>query len=371
MWLTHRPGGGVRRSVAAGAHLRGSPGHGEPGQPRAGLQGVRRPARCSTDVSPRRRRRRADRHRRPQRRRQDHPARGDDRAQEPRHRPGLAQPRPARSATSTRATTLDDTHTVREAVLGGRADHEWAADAAHARGRRGAARRRRARPRGRRALRRRAPALLAGRAAARRPRPGRPRRADQPPRRRGRGLAGRSTSRPLPSRAGRGHPRPVVPRRGLPATWEVHDGVGRRLRGRLRGVRAGQGRAAAAGGGLGGRAGRTWSARSSPGCGAAPPARTSKPKFRIDAANAADRGRAAAARPARAAAVRHPAARQGRHRRRGRRPGRAASGTLLDARHLAARPGRPGRASSASTAPARRSVLALLAGDARARRRAG
>ena len=32
-------------------------------------------------------------------------------------------------------------------------------------------------------------------------------------------------------------------------------------------------------------AARTWSARSSPGCAAAPPARTAKPKFRIDAAN--------------------------------------------------------------------------------------
>jgi ATP-binding cassette subfamily F protein uup len=34
------------------------------------------------------------------------------------------------------------------------------------------------------------------------------------------------------------------------------------------------------------RAGRTCCARSSPGCGAGPPARTSKPQFRIDAANA-------------------------------------------------------------------------------------
>ena len=60
----------------------------------------------------------------------------------------------------------------------------------------------------------------------------------------------------------------------------------RRLRGRVRGVRAGQGGASAAGGRHARCAAATWSARSSPGCVAAPPARTSKPKFRIDAANA-------------------------------------------------------------------------------------
>ena len=43
-----------------------------------------------------------------------------------------------------------------------------------------------------------------------------------------------------------------------------------------------------------------------------PPARTSKPKFRIDAANALIAGRAAAAGPAGAAALRDHAARQGR-----------------------------------------------------------
>ena len=76
-----------------------------------------------------------------------------------------------------------------------------------------------------------------------------------------------------------------------------------------------------------------------------PPARTSKPKFRIDAANALIDDVPAAAGPARAAAVRHPAARQGRHRRRGRRPARAASERAAAlARDLAARPGRPGRA---------------------------
>ena len=49
-----------------------------------------------------------------------------------------------------------------------------------------------------------------------------------------------------------------------------------------------------------------------------PPARTSKPKFRMDAAWDADRGRAAAARHRPAAAVRDRAARQGRARPRGR-----------------------------------------------------
>ena len=34
------------------------------------------------------------------------------------------------------------------------------------------------------------------------------------------------------------------------------------------------------------RSGRTWPARSWPGCAAAPPARTSKPRYRIEAANA-------------------------------------------------------------------------------------
>ena len=53
-------------------------------------------------------------------------------------------------------------------------------------------------------------------------------------------------------RAGRGHPRPVVPRRGVPADLGGPRRRGRHLRGRVRRVRARQGGAAAAGGGVGG-----------------------------------------------------------------------------------------------------------------------
>ena len=80
-----------------------------------------------------------------------------------------------------------------------------------ARGRRGAARRRRPRPPGARALRWRASSVLAGRAAAGRPRPDRARRADQPPRRRGGRLARRAPGEAA-LRDGRRDPRPVVPR---------------------------------------------------------------------------------------------------------------------------------------------------------------
>src|SRR6478735_9240021 len=83
---------------------------------------------------------------------------------------------------------LEDTHTVREAVLGGRSDHEWAAD-----------------PRTREIVE----VLLAGRAAARRPRPGRARRADQPPRRGGGGLARAAPRAAVVGARGR-DPRPVV-----------------------------------------------------------------------------------------------------------------------------------------------------------------
>ena len=65
------------------------------------------------------------------------------------------------------------------------------------------------------------------------------------------------------------------------------------------------------------------------------PARTSKPKFRIDAANAADRGRAAAAQHRRAGQAGHGAAGQGRHRPAGRvgvvrRPAGAARRRVAD-----------------------------------------
>ena len=60
----------------------------------------------------------------------------------------------------------------------------------------------------------------------------------------------------------------------------------RAVRRRLRGVHPAARRARPAVRGRSRRAGRTSPARSSRGCAAAPPARTSKPKFRIDAANA-------------------------------------------------------------------------------------
>ena len=174
--------------------------------------------------------------------------------------------------------TLDDTHSVRDAVLAGKPDHAWAAE-----------------PRTReivtellvgveldravdRALRRRAPAVRPGRAAAARARPRRPRRADQPPRRRGRRLAGRAPGLAAVG-AGRGHPRPVVPRRGVRADLGGPRRGRRQLRGRLRRVRARQGGAAAAGGRHRRYAVATWSARSSPGCGVGrprvPPSRSS------------------------------------------------------------------------------------------------
>ena len=77
----HRPG---RRRARRGVRASG-----EPSQPGAGLQGVRR-APAAHRRLPRHRRGRADRHRRPQRRRQDHAARGDDRPRAAGQRPGLA-----------------------------------------------------------------------------------------------------------------------------------------------------------------------------------------------------------------------------------------------------------------------------------------
>ena len=69
-------------------------------------------------------------------------------------------------------------------------------------------------------------------------------------------------------------------------TWEVHDGVVDVYEGGYAALRAGQGRALPPGAGLRGAPAEPRRARSWPGCAAAPPARTSKPKFRIDAANA-------------------------------------------------------------------------------------
>ena len=331
--------------------------------------------RCSTG-QPRRRRRRADRRGRPQRRRQDHAAAAPRRPGGARRGAGLAQPRAAPRLPDPGRRPRPVGHRARGRArrpcrprVGRRHDHP--------RGRRGAARRGLARPGRRRALRRRAPALLAGPAAARGPRPGRARRADQPPRRRGGRLAGRPPGPAYLRPRGR-HPRPVVPRRGL------RDHVGgarrrrRRVRRRLRGVRAGQGRAAAAGRGLGGAPAEP----DAQGARLAAPRRAGAdleaevPDRRRDRA---DRGRAAAARPAGAAAVRHPAARQGR-----RSTWRTSTWSAGSGRCCRTPPGgsapATGSVSSGSTAPARPRVLRLLSGElapdarpgaARADRRAG
>ena len=206
--------------------------------------------------------------------------------------------------------------------------------------------------RGRRALRRRAAPLLAGPAAARRPRP-----------------AASSTSRPTTStsRPSPGWPGTCAARvparswwspttagsstRSAPRTWEVHDGVVDVYDGGYAAfvlAKAERQRQAAASEARRQNLVRkelAWLRRG-------PPARTSKPKFRIDAANALiedeppPRDRLELQRFATAAA------RQGRHRPRGRRPGPRRPDAAL-----ARRPGGSvpvtGSAWSASTAPAR------------------
>ena len=138
----------------------------------SGSQALRRPRRCSTDVSLGVGDGRADRRRRPQRRRQDHAAAAAGRPRGARRRPGVAAAAACTSATSTRATTSTPATPSRE--VGARRQRRPRVG----RRRRAPARSSRCcspgvalRPRRRRALRRRAPALLAGRAAARRPRP--------------------------------------------------------------------------------------------------------------------------------------------------------------------------------------------------------
>ena len=83
-----------------------------------------------------------------------------------------------------------------------------------------------------------------------------------------------------------------------------------------------------------------------------PPARTSKPKFRIDAANALIEDVPPPRDRLELAAVRHPAARQGRHRRRGRRPHPRRPGSCCRTPPGGSVPA-TGSASSASTARAR------------------
>ena len=312
---------------------------------------------------------RADRHRRPQRRRQDHAARGDDRPRGARHRPGLPRPRAAhrlpppgrrarRHATpcarpcsaagpTTSGPPTRGTREIVEVLLAG-----VALDRAVAR-----------------AVRRRAAALLAGRAAARRPRPDRARRAHQPPRRRGGRLAGRPPRRTAPSAL-------VVVTHDrwfldavCQSTWEVHDGVVDAYEGGYAAfvlAKAERQRQAAASETRRQNLVRkelAWLRRG-------PPARTSKPKFRIDAANALIED--VPPPRDRLELQRFATQRLGKdvHRRRGRRPG-ARRAHAAHARHLAARARATGSASSASTAPARPRCCALLAGELRAGGRAG
>ena len=177
---------------------------------------------------------------------------------------------------------LVDTHTVREAVLGGMSDHEWAADY-----------------RSREIVE----VLLAG-VSLDRPvvglSGGERRRCslaalllgdhdlivlDEPTNHLDveAGLARRPPAEPA-VRDGRRHPRPLVPRRGLPVDVEVHDGAVDAYEGGYARSCC-QGRADAAG--LGSETRRqnlarkelAWLRRGAP-------ARTAKPKFRIDAANA-------------------------------------------------------------------------------------
>ena len=173
---------------------------------------------------------------------------------------------------------LVDTHTVREAVLGGLDDHEWAADSR---------------------TREIVEVLLAG-VALDRPviglSGGERRRCslaalllgdhdlvvlDEPTNHLDveavAWLADHLAKRRV--RDGRRHPRPVVPRRGLPVDLGGPRRRGRRLRGRVRRVRARQGRADRARPRPPRRAGRTSPRRSWPGCAAArrpaPPSRSS------------------------------------------------------------------------------------------------
>ena len=150
----------------------------------------------------------------------------------------------------------------------------------------------------------------------------------------------------------RRHPRPVVPRRGVRHDLGGRRRRGARVRGRLRGVRAGQGRAQPAG-----RRHRGPSAEP-----AAQGARLAAPRAagaHVQAAVPHRRGQRADRR--RAAAARHRRAEPFAAARLGRTvydvedvdPARSAPEAAARRRHLAARPRRPASASSASTAPAR------------------
>ena len=233
--------------------------------------------------------------------------------------------------------------------MGGLADHEWAADAADPRRARRAARRCRGQPvpagprhADRAAVRRRAPPDRA-RAAVARPAPT----CCCWTSRRTTSTSRASTGWPATCaarRGGRGRDaRPLVPRRRLHADVGGRGGTRAPVRGRLRRLGAGPGRArpasppprrSAASNLL--RKELAWLRRG-------PPARTSKPRFRIDAANAliadepAPRDRVELLRFATARLGTPVVDARGR-RRRARRPAAAAPA------HVAARAGRPRRA---------------------------
>ena len=238
------------------------------------------------------RRGRPDRRRRPQRRRQVDAAAAD------RRRRGRRRGRSSRARAACelallgQGDDLDPARTIREELVGDRADHEWAGDATF----RGVldgllggvdlrALPRRAGHADRPALRRRAAPDRARAAAARQPGAAAARRADQPPRRRGRRLA-RPPPGGAPRLAGRRHPRPLVPRRrlqrrpGRSPTATVHQYEGGYAAYVL--ARAERDRQAAASDARRRQLLRkelAWLRRG-------PPARTAKPKFRIEAANA-------------------------------------------------------------------------------------
>ena len=223
------------------------------------------------------------------------------------------------------------------------AEHEWAADARGARLLAAPAGRHRPRRQRGAAVRRRAPPGRAGRAAARHPRPAAARRADQPPGHRGDRLAGRVPDAATARRSS------WSPTTGGSST-RCASGPGRSPTARCTPTTAATRRTC-------------WPGPSGPGSAAAqdqrrrnllrkelawlrrgPPARTCKPKFRIDAAERADRRRArrrgTSVELSRLAAA---PARQDRRRPDRRHASRSGDRHAARRRHLAARARRPGR----------------------------
>ena len=260
---------------ADGSPTRRGPRHAHAGHPDAAGRGL-----------PRARRRRPDRRRRPQRRGQVHPAARARGQQEP-DAGRVTRAGGVQVAVLDQRDQLAPGRTVLDVVHGSADEHEWAADSrirsVHAGlladvsldtevdSLSGGQRRRVALA----ALLVRDEEIL------------RARRADQPPRRRGRRVAGRAPGRALRARAGRArrrHARPLVPRRRLHADLGGPRRRRRPVRGRLRGLRAGAGRARPQDASTTEekrqnllRKELAWLRRGAP-------ARTSKPKFRLDAA---------------------------------------------------------------------------------------